>query len=395
MERRIRILAGIISITLMVSLVYFGVKVRAVGVLKPKYQLNALFSSAGQGLQATSDVKVHGINIGHVRNVRLERGRALVRMDIDKGEHVPVDSKATIRPKTLFGEKFIDIDPGPRETTGPFLDDEGTIQSTVGGFELEKILTELYPILKAVKPEELSTVIHTLAEAGEGEGGAVNRQIANFATLADVQARHDAEFRQFLDDLNLLSDELADRSGDLIAAARDLNVALPPINQRADELAGVLDQAARLSTDVADLLDAHQSLLAKAATEGSRPLQAIYDRLPRLKPLLIGLREFFQVLSEVGHIDKGDGTDYAAVKFIIGEVCPTGRVDGCGENSGSTNTTTTAPLAASKAKAAKAPKPAAPIDLDGPLLQGPFANPLPAPQSGSEGISTLIGSLLR
>jgi phospholipid/cholesterol/gamma-HCH transport system substrate-binding protein len=387
-ERHIRILSGIISLTLIAGLVYFGVKVRAVGVLKPKYQLVAQFSTAGQGLQPLSDVKMHGVNIGHVRNVHLRHGKAVVRLDIDKGEKVPVDAKAIIRPKTLFGEKFVDIDPGTEETRGPFLHDEDSIKNTVGGFELERILTQLYPILKAVKPEELGAVVGNLAQGGQGLGQQINRQIGNFATLADVQARHDADFREFLDDLALLSDELANKAGDLVSAAQNLNMALPPLNQRGDELAQILDQTSRLSTDLADVLDAHQSLLAKLPTEGSKPLQLLYDRRPEIIPLVDGLKTFAQVLTEVGHIDKGDGTVYAAVKFIIGEQCPTGRVSPCGQNPGSTNTTTTLPSAAAKAAA---PKPTVP---QVPALTGPLLTPLPAPQSGAAGITSLIGGLI-
>ena len=388
-ERTTRILAGIISIILILGLVYFGVKVQAAGALKPKYQLNALFTTAGQGLQSQSDVKVHGVNIGHVRNVRLQDGKALVRLDIKKGEKVPVNAKATIRPKTLFGEKFVDIDPGDAETTGPFLKDEDNITDTIGGFELEKVLTDLYPILKAVKPSELTTIVGALADSAEGEGPAINRQIANFAIVADVQARHDADFRQFLDDLVRLSDELADRSGDLVAAARDLNVALPPINERSDEVAALLDQAGRLSTDVADLLEANQSVIDKANTKGLKPIQILYDRRPLITPLVDGLRSFFQVLTEIGHIPVGDGTNFAAVKFIIGENCPEGRVEGCGPNSGSLNTTTTA-AAAAKGR----PQPLIP-GVDVPIIDDALGNPLPKPTRGAKAVDQLIGSLIR
>jgi len=389
MERTVRILSGIISLVLISGLIYFGVKVQAAGALRPKYQVNALFSAAGQGLQSQSDVKVHGVNIGHVRNVKLKDGRALVRMDIKKGERIPVNAKATIRPKTLFGEKFVDIDPGANETSGPFLQDEGEITDTIGGFELEQVLTDLYPILKAVKPEELLTVIGTLADSAEGMGPSINRQIGNFAVLADLQARHDADFRQFLDDLVKLSDELADRSSDVISAARDFNQALPPLNQRSDELAAFLDQASRLSSDLADILDANQPLLEKAATKGGRPVQILYDRRPMIVPLVDGLRTFFQVLTEVGHIDNPeDGTKFAAVKFIIGEECLEGRIEGCGPNSGSLNTTTTAPQARAKNGRPNLPGTQIPI-IDEALT------PFPVPAQGAAGITQLIEGLLR
>lgn len=390
-ERTTRILAGIISLILISGVVYFGVKVQAAGALKPKYQVEGLFTAAGQGLQSQSDVKIHGVNIGRVRSVRLKEGRALVRMDIDKGQRIPVSANAVIRPKTLFGEKFVDIDPGPNETTGPFLKDEGVINETLGGFELEEVLSDLYPILKAVNPKDLSTVIGVLADSGEGMGPAINRQIANFALLADIQARHDANFRQFLDDLVLLSDELGDRSGDIIAGARDFNQALPPINERSDELAAFLDQAGRLSTDLADLLGAHQSLMEKGATKGGKPIEILFERRAQIVPFVEGLRTFFQVLAEVGHLEKPeDGTNYAAVKFIIGEECPEGRVEPCGENSGTTNTSTTMAQSARR----NGNRGARPPGTDVPIID-PALTPFPVPSEGADGVVQLLEGLLR
>ena len=112
-------------------------------------------------------------------------------MDINRPRRCRSTAKAVIRPKTLFGEKFVDIDPGPHEATGPFLKDEGQIKPTrSGGFELEQVLADLYPILKAIKPEELATVVDTLADGGQGEGAAINRTLVNLEQLADVQAAH-------------------------------------------------------------------------------------------------------------------------------------------------------------------------------------------------------------
>ncbi|MEY2475208.1 MAG: phospholipid/cholesterol/gamma-HCH transport system substrate-binding protein [Actinomycetota bacterium] len=371
-ERTFRILAGIVTLIFLMSATVFGVSA-ANGSLRDVYHLDASFTSAGQGLISQSDVKVHGVNIGRVNGVKLRAGRALVRLEINSDEKIPVDAKATIRPKTLFGEKFVDIDPGPQEGKGPFLADNDTIKNTVGGFELEKVLTELYPILRVVKPEELSTVLHTLASGGEGLGPTVNRTLQNFQALTEVQAAHSADTQQFLDDLALLSAELADTADDLIAGARDLNSALPVLNQRGDELAVFLDQAARLSGDVADILEANKPFLEKAVTEGGKTIQALSDNRARLGPTVRGLREFFQVLSEAGRIPRGDGTNMAAVKLVFGESCPTGRIEGCGD-------ATTPPAAASSATAARGAGALPPV--------------LPVPQPGVDGLLELLGDLL-
>lgn len=387
-ERRLRIGAGLTALLFLAASSVLGVKV-ATGALKPRYQVEATFDTAGQGLQRDSDVKVHGVNIGRVQKVTLHEGRALVRMDIDKDERIPRAASATIRPKTLFGEKFVDIDPGAGETTGPFVADEGTIEKTIGGFELEKVLNRLYPILQAVEPEKLAVILDTLAEGGRGQGEAVNRQIRNFARLAEIQARHDDDVRRFLDDFAALSDELADRAEDLVGVAKEANQALPPLNQRADSLAVVLDQAARLSTDLTDVLDANRSFQEKAVTVGGKTIQTLFDKRAQIPPLVTGLRQFFQALAEVIHVPSADGTLLAGIKFVTGEECPEGR-DHCprppsnplpiGPNAGSSST------GGGNEAGGAAP--------DGPTSLLPPLSPLPVPTTGVQAVLELVGGLL-
>ncbi|HZN12870.1 MAG TPA: MlaD family protein [Acidimicrobiales bacterium] len=323
-DRAFRALSGAVALLLFMGAVVIGAKI-ANGLLKDHYQLNATFAAAGQGLKDGSDVKIHGVNIGRVKRVSLRDGRARVRLEINGAEKVPAASKAVIRPKTLFGEKFVDIDPGTNEANGPFLRDEGEIKDTLGGFELERVLTDLYPILKAVKPEQLATIIHTLAAGGEGEGAAVNRQLENFEKLARVQAAHAADTQEFLTDLANLADELGTRGGDIVAGARDLNATLPALNQRGDELATVLEQGARLAADASDVLENNKPFIRKVVTEGGKTIQVLYDERSKIGPLVTGLRQFVQTLAEVGRIPFGDGTNLAAIKLVLGEDCPLGR----------------------------------------------------------------------
>jgi phospholipid/cholesterol/gamma-HCH transport system substrate-binding protein len=376
-------LAGAIVLILMASLTVFGVRASN-GALRPRYQVVASFEAAGQGLLSKSDVKIRGVNIGSVKSVRLRDGRALVRMDIDDDERVPVSSTATIRPKTLFGEKFVDIDPGPDEQRGPFLDDEQEITQTTGGFELEKVLSEAYPIVKAIDPEELATILAELSAAGDDLGPTVNRTIANFTKVAEQQNNRTAELAQFLDDLALLSETLESSSPTLVDTARDLNVALPELNARGPQLATTLDQAARLSADLADLLEANRPFLDKAVTEGGKTIQLLFDERGQIPGLVKGLRYFFEVLGSVGRIELGDGTRMAAVKGILGGGSPCGRtVMGCPAYAGP------------PAGRAPGPASAAPRSSLQPAGAGTVIDPLPAPQSGVEGLKSIVEGLLR
>ncbi|MBV9410629.1 MAG: MCE family protein [Acidimicrobiia bacterium] len=313
-------MTGLIAIMLFAALTVFGVWLGA-GKLSPKYHLHARFTAAGQGLQNGSDVKIHGINVGAVTTVHLVNGEAQVNMALQDGEKVPTNASATIRPKTLFGEKFVDIDPGPNEATGPFLKNNGFIKETTGGFELEQVLSDAYPILQAIKPEDITTLLDTLAQSGQGLGPEINRQIVAFQQIADINVAHDADTREFLDDLAKLSDSLANSAPNLVAGAQDLNVALPDLNAQAPNLTILLDQLTRLSSDTADILEANKGFLNKSATEGGKTIQLLYDNRNQLPAVITSLQQFFQVLGEAAGTlpdPSSPGTTLATIKFIVG-----------------------------------------------------------------------------
>lgn len=321
------IISGLIALVLLAGGVFIGVK-WSFGEFDDVYVLKASFSSAGQGLEKGSDIKIRGVNIGKVRSVALVDGRALVTMEINRSTRIPTTATATVRAKTLFGEKFIDVAPGDGEGKGPYYSTKGELldkcdksqqpehSCAIGGFELEQVLGDAYPLLKKIDPGELFTVIDTLAQGGRGLGPAINRQIVNGQKVLDVMASHDADTRQFLTDLATLSDQLGVRAEDLVSAANDLNIALPTLNDRADELTTLLQQTARLSNDVADLLVNNKAFIDKSFAGGQQVLDTIYDRRNDLVPLVFGLREYLQTLTESIRIPVGDGTLMAAVKSL-------------------------------------------------------------------------------
>jgi phospholipid/cholesterol/gamma-HCH transport system substrate-binding protein len=316
-ERTRRVLSGLITILLASSVLVGLVKVTA-GATKPVYHVSGTFSSAGQGLLSGNDVKVHGVNIGKVSTIKLVDGQARIRLTINEKEKIPRDAKATIRPKTLFGEKFIDIEPGSKEASGPFLRNGDVIKDTVGGFEVERVLTDLYPVLKKIKPSELGTILSTLARGAEGTGGNVNNSIRNLAVIATAQAGNVKETQQFIDDLALLSDTLADHAEETAQGIHDAHDALPTLNSRASEFTSALSSLATLSGDLADLLENNRPLLHKLATEGGKPLEALDAQKNQLPGVVLGLRQFFQTLAESGTGIPYGGGSLAKVKAILG-----------------------------------------------------------------------------
>jgi phospholipid/cholesterol/gamma-HCH transport system substrate-binding protein len=360
--RRQHILTGAIALLLLAGSITVGIK-GAFGAFDGGYELIGRFDAAGQGLLPGSDVKVRGVNIGQVRKIELVDGEALVTLRIKDGDRVPLDASAVIRPKTLFGEKFVDIDPGASEEAGPFLGDGDEIVNTLGGFELEEVLTDVYPLLKAVDPAELMTVLGELADGGKDLGESINRSIVNGEELTSLFADNADLTRQFLEDFAALSDQLAGSADDLLAVADAGNLALPTINAHEDDVVSLLQQTGRLSRDVADLLEHNQPFVEASLGDGSRTLQLLFDRRDQVVPLVIGLRQYVQTLAESIRIEVGDGTLMAAVKAVLGgEACAVLPCPGAG-----TSAATGAP---GPAPTPPAPSVELPLDLPIPLDLG-------------------------
>jgi phospholipid/cholesterol/gamma-HCH transport system substrate-binding protein len=316
--RRRNILSGAIALLLLMSAVTVGVKA-AFGAFDGGYRIVGTFDSAGQGLLPGSDVKINGVKIGSVRRIDLVDRKARLTLTINDGEQVPADSTARIRAKTLFGEKFVDIDVSESdEQGGPFLAAGEELQRTEGGFELEAVLNDLYPVLRDIDPDELFTVLHTLAEGADGVGEAVNRTLVNGAVLGQTFADNVDLTAQFLEDFALLSEELGGRADDLLELAEVGNLALPTLIEGEEDVVDLLRQTGRLSADVADLLEAHKPFVDAALGGGTETIQVLFDNRDNVVPLVIGLRQYFEALASAVRIDVGDGTLMAAVKGVLG-----------------------------------------------------------------------------
>ena len=77
-----------------------------------------------------SDVKIRGVNVGEVASVQSGRQPGPLRLRIEDGTEIPATLPGRHPPKTLFGEKFIDIIPGDDELSGPVPAPTATRSST-------------------------------------------------------------------------------------------------------------------------------------------------------------------------------------------------------------------------------------------------------------------------
>jgi phospholipid/cholesterol/gamma-HCH transport system substrate-binding protein len=181
------------------------------------YPLYADFESAA-GLERKTVVKMAGVKIGLVKEIRLKGFRAEVLFDIDKGIEVYKDSTAMLASLGLLGEKYIEIIPGK----GPEICQPGDAIQSLTPVSFDQIGSLLMSV-----GEDISEVGKALKEMLGGEEPKMN-------------------FQQILQNLSVLTKDLKEltqeNKGTLSAGIQSSNQTIQKFDQRVEAIANNLDE---------------------------------------------------------------------------------------------------------------------------------------------------------
>ncbi len=97
------------------------------------------------GLVENNAVKIAGVSVGRIEEVGVEHDIAVLTLKIDREIVLHTDARAIVRAKSLLGEKYLQLEPGDRES--PVLEDGGEIVNVDVPFEIDEVLNALEPIL--------------------------------------------------------------------------------------------------------------------------------------------------------------------------------------------------------------------------------------------------------
>lgn len=179
-------------------------------------------STVGLNLPARADVKVRGMIVGQVLEARSQGGRARLVLGIkpEQIHRIPANVTASILPKTLFGEKYIELNV-PASAASVSLRSGDSIKPTQLPLEVEQVLNDLYPLLRTVQPAELSYTLNALADALEGRGEKLGDTVV---TLDHYLKRINPQIPELIADIKLLaqvSDTYADVMPQLASTLRN------------------------------------------------------------------------------------------------------------------------------------------------------------------------------
>ena len=245
-------------------------------------------SKIGLQMPERADVKIRGVIVGEVLDFQPTGEGAEVTLGLykDRDADIPADVTASIVPKTLFGEKYVSLIP-PASPSGQKLRAGDTIERTRLSTEVEQVLSDLYPLLRAVQPADLNMTLNALATALEGRGDQLGE---NLETVDGYLRKFNPELPALVEDLRLtaeVSDTYADILPEVATILRSSIVTTGTLEDREEKLKGLFNDVSSFAAVAERFTAANGDNIVRLGDLSAAQL-AVYAKYAPEYPCLLG-----------------------------------------------------------------------------------------------------------
>jgi phospholipid/cholesterol/gamma-HCH transport system substrate-binding protein len=237
----------------------------------------------GNELEAGSDVKVRGMLVGTVKSVSSTGDGAVLDLSLqpDVVSQIPSNVTAQLLPKTLFGERYVDLEIPSAPSARPIA--AGAVigqDKTTEGIEVEKVLDDLLPVLQAVQPQKLSTTLTAISTALQGRGPELGKTLSQLGQYVGELNPQLPTLEHDLSALATTSDTYTKAAPNIVDALRDLTTTSRTLVDQQNNLENLYSTLSTASDDLTNFLQANKNNIIQVASSSLPTL----DVLARYSP---------------------------------------------------------------------------------------------------------------
>jgi phospholipid/cholesterol/gamma-HCH transport system substrate-binding protein len=260
------------------------------------YEIKVPFTEATT-LATQTDVRINGVSVGKVKAIGLapDHRHALATLDIDPAyAPLPSSTRAILRSKTLLGEAYVDLSPGPRQ--GPTIPEGSTlpVAQVAPTVKLDEILRTFDPTTRAAFQTWMQSAAVAINGRGQDLGDAIAELQPTFAAFDDV-------FRT-LDTQQQAVSQLFSNGAVTFSALQGRRRDLAGLIQDADRVFAV---TGRRNVELANAFRAFPTFLdeSKATVERLRTFSQTTD--PLIRQLIPVARQLSPTLVQLNRLSPG------------------------------------------------------------------------------------------
>ncbi len=247
-------------------------------------------SKAGLQLPDRADVKIRGVRVGEVIGSTVSGDHVDLTLGLYPSQRdlIPKNVSARILPKTLFGEKYVALQV-PSSPSPESIRAGATISESHVAIEVEKVLNDLYPLLRTVQPAQLNYTLTAMADALEGRGEKIGN---NLVVLDGYLKRMNPKIPLLIDDLGKLatvSDTYAQVTPELATLLRNSVTTGNTFVQKEAKVQALFQDVASFSSTSKDFLEQNGSNIIRLSEQGQAQLPLFAKYAPEYPCLLKGI----------------------------------------------------------------------------------------------------------
>ncbi len=294
LAERNRLVVGAVGIALVTAIVVAAFLYDKLPFIKGTSDYSAYFSEAG-GIKSGSDVRVSGMEVGRVSDIKLQGTKVLVTFTVRNGVDLGDRTEAAIRTETVLGAKVLELTSrGEGALRGPI-----PIERTRSPYDIPAALGDLTTTISGLDTTQLSDALRTMAQTFSNTPPDLKVALDGVAKFSETLNTRDAKLRDLLTNANKVTTVLAKRSDQIAALVVNTNALLAELLAQRDSVDALMSNLARVSHEISGLVADNRTQLKPAVDKLNGVLGILDHRKGELQRTLYLLRRYAMSFGEV------------------------------------------------------------------------------------------------
>ncbi|MGL4305438.1 MAG: MCE family protein [Mycobacteriaceae bacterium] len=254
------------------------------------------------GLYVGDDVRVMGVKVGSVLEIKPEGTHSRVRLSVDKSQSIPLDAKAVIIPESCVSARFIQL--APTYNGGDKLSDGDVIPltHTAVPVEWDQIKDELSRVAVALGPDSnaitsdngtlpkdrgpIGDLLTSAAKNLEGEGQSLHRTIETLKTTMKAFSEGSGDLASIVENLQLFVDALSASGQQIVSFNTRMASVTSILNSNKSSISDALVNLDSALTDVQEFVQNNRSAVVSSLTKLSAVVSVLAQQRDGLAQIL-------------------------------------------------------------------------------------------------------------
>ncbi len=285
--------AGLLVIAVLLLLAF---NIQSIPFLGGGDRYRAAFTEAG-GLIEGDDVRIAGVKVGKVQAVDLAGDHVVVDFRITEPAAFGPDTGASVRMKTLLGQKYLALEPAG---SGQMREGaEIPLERTVSSYDIVNAFSDLTSTTERIDTDQLATSLTTLATEFKDSPPHVKAALDGLSRLSRTIASRDAELKRLLASTNSVTGTLAERNKAVESILKNTDLLMVELSARREAIHTLFANTSAMAQQITALVRENRAELKPALDQLTQVLAVLQKHEKDLNDTIVAMAPFTRLFANV------------------------------------------------------------------------------------------------